>query len=92
LAVSGSNRILRVDDRGVLRETSLGRTRRMSIESFRWTVEELDRRGQMTRAQILDGIKRWESSGVVAILAATGLYEITRAPSVGLRRSTAEHI
>ena len=87
LAVRGSIRILRVDDRGVLRESSRGHTGRMSIESFRWTVDELDRRGAMTRAEILAGIRRWESSGVVATLAATGLYEITRTPNVGIRRS-----
>jgi hypothetical protein len=85
LAVRGSIRILRVDDRGVLRETSQGHIGLMHIDSFRWTVSELDRRGVLTRAEILDGIRRWESSGVVATLAATGRYEVVHDPTVGLR-------
>jgi hypothetical protein len=80
-------RILRVDDAGVLRETSRGRTSQMSIESFRWTVDVLDRRPAITRTEVLAGIGRWESSGVVATLAATGLYEIAPEPNVGLRKA-----
>jgi hypothetical protein len=57
----------------------------MSIESFRWAVTELERRQQLDRIEILDGIRRRESSGVVAILAATGLFEIVRGARVGLR-------
>jgi hypothetical protein len=49
------------------------------------TVSELDRRGALTRAEILNGIRRWESSGVVATLAATGRYEVVHDPTVGLR-------
>lgn len=57
----------------------------MSIDSFRWTVDALNRSENVDRAKILEGIRRWESSGVVATLAATGLYEFTPGPRVGLR-------
>ena len=88
LAARGSIKILGVDQTGVLRETSRGHVRKMSIESFRWTVRKLNDQAEISRADILDGIRRWESSGVVATLAATGLYEIARSPVVVLRRAS----
>ena len=57
----------------------------MSIESFRRTVDALNKYEHLDREEILADIQRWESSGVVATLAATELYELTRAPKVGLR-------
>ena len=85
LAVRGRIEVLKVDVRGVLRRTSHGNMGLMSIDSFRWTVDALNRCDHLSRGQILEGIRRWESSGVVATLAATGLYELTRGPRVGLR-------
>ena len=85
LAVRGQIDILKVDARGVVRRTSRGNIGRMSIDSFRWTVDKLNRSQHLDRAKILDGIRRWESSGVVATLAATGLYEFTPDPRVTLR-------
>ena len=85
LASQGRIDIVKVDERGILRRTSRGNVSHMSIESFRWTVDALNRRQHMSREDILEGIRRWESSGVVAILAATGLYELTKEPNVGLR-------
>jgi hypothetical protein len=84
LPMRGRIKILKVDERGVLRLTSRGHRSRMSIASFERTVDALNKHGHLTREQILSLIRRWESSGVVATLAATGLYEITRDP-VGLR-------
>lgn len=86
LAVRGEIDIIKVDQDGLVRRTSRGHVARMSIESFEWTVKELNRRHQIDRTEILEGIRRWESSGVVAILAATGLYEITQGARIGLRR------
>ena len=85
LAERGEIDVIKVDQRGLVRRTSQGQIARMSIESFRWAVTELNRRQQMDRIEILEGIRRWESSGVVAILAATGLFEITRGTRIGLR-------
>jgi hypothetical protein len=85
LAARGRIDILKVDEQGVVRRTSRGNIGRMSIESVRWTVDALNRLEHLHRDQILDGIRRWESSGVVATLAATQLYEITRDPRVGLQ-------
>ena len=85
LASRGQIDILTVDEQGVIRRTSRGNTSRMSIDSFRWTVNEVNSREHLSREEILEGIHRWESSGVVAILAATGLYEVTHDPKVGLR-------
>lgn len=85
LAVRGQIEILEVDERGVLRKTSSGNISLMSIRSFQWTVDELNQSGELSRGEILEGIRRWESSGVVATLAATGLYELTGGPRVGLR-------
>jgi hypothetical protein len=85
LAVRGQIDVIKVDQQGILRRTSRGQVARMSIESFRWTVDELNRRPEMDRLEILEGIRRWESSGVVAILAATGMFEVTRGARVGLR-------
>jgi hypothetical protein len=85
LAERGEIDVVMVDDRGIVRRSSHGRVARMSIESFRWAVAELNRRRQLDRLEILKGIRRWESSGVVAILAATGLFEITRGSRLGLR-------
>jgi hypothetical protein len=85
LAARGQIDILKVDERGVVRRTSRGNVTRMSIDSFRWTVDALNQDEHLDREKILDGIRRWESSGVVATLAATGLYEITRGSRLGLR-------
>lgn len=85
LAMRGEIEVMEVDKRGLIRRTSRGRLGRMSIDSFRWSVTELNRRRRLDRIEILDGIRRWESSGIVAILAATGLFEITRGARVGLR-------
>ena len=84
LAERGEINVITVDQRGPFRRTSKGKVARMSIESFRWTVAELNRRRRLDRAEILEGIRCWEPSGVVAILAATGLYEITRGVRIGL--------
>ena len=85
LAERGEIDVINVDETGLVRKTSLGNVAHMSIDSFRWTVTELNRRQQMDRLDILEGIRRWESSGVVAVLAATGLFEITHQGRVGLR-------
>lgn len=85
LASHGQIDILAVDERGVIRRTSRGNVSRMSIDSFRWSVNALNRREHLSREEILEGIRRWESSGVIAILAATGLYELTQDPNVGLK-------
>jgi hypothetical protein len=84
LAAHGEIDVLKVDAEGLVRRTSRGRVGRMSIDSFRWTFENLIERRQMDRLEILAGIKRWESSGVVAVLAATGFFVITRRRRVGL--------
>ncbi len=84
LAVRGEIELLTVDDQGIVRRTSKGRIGRMSIDSFRWTFLNLVDRRQMDRLEILAGIKRWESSGIVAVLAATGVFEITRNGRIGL--------
>jgi hypothetical protein len=86
LARRGTIRILKVDSGGVSRRTSTGHNSRMAIRSFQWVVRELENRDQLDRLTILEGIGRWESSGVLAVLAATGLYEITIGQRVGLRR------
>ena len=85
LAERGEMDVIKVDRRGLVRRTSQGQVARISIESFRWAVTQLNRRQQLDRMEILEGIRRWESSGVVAVLAATGLFEITRGTRVGLR-------
>lgn len=85
LAARGSMQVIRVDHHGLIRQTSTGRPGRMSIDSFKWAVNALNDRDHVSRQDILSGIRRWESSGVVAVLAATDLYEITHDPHVGLR-------
>lgn len=85
LAVHGQIEVLAVDDEGLTRRTSKGHVRRIPIKSFRWTVARIEERGRLERLEVLAGVKRWESSGIVAILAATDLYEITLGKRVSIQ-------
>jgi restriction system protein len=71
-----SNEILAVDAGGVIRRTSNGKTQRIDIEIFRWTIDQLLCGETVLRedinAQSIAGV----SSGVMLILASLPMFEI----------------
>ena len=84
-----SMRILEVDAGGVLRITTGGTRQRITIDTFRWTVERLLEGETVTRAEIHERNPRQVSSGVLLILAAGvpqfELITVGRAKALRLR-------
>jgi hypothetical protein len=73
----GSNAILAVDGGGLVRRTSNGRSQRIDIEVFRWTIERLLRGETVLREEInAESIGR-VSSGVILILSSLPMFELT---------------
>ncbi len=67
--------ILEIDGAGVLRVTTGGTRQRISIDTFRWTVERLLAGETVTRAQIHERDPRQVSSGVLFILSTLPCFE-----------------
>jgi len=70
-----ANEILRVDDGGLERRTSNGRTQRIEIEIFRWAIEHLLRGDTVTRDEINAEYPGRASSGIMLILSHVRLFE-----------------
>jgi hypothetical protein len=72
-----SNDVLAVDQGGVLRRTSNGKTQRIDIDIFRWTIDRLLNGETVLRedinAQSIDRV----SSGVILILSQLPMFELT---------------
>lgn len=74
-ANGNSNDILRVDDGGLLRRTSNGRTQGIDIEIFRWAIERLLAGGAVSRDEINAQYPKRASSGIALVLCAIPLFE-----------------
>jgi restriction system protein len=70
-----ANEILRVDDGGIERRSSNGRTQRIEIEIFRWAIERLLRGATVTRDEINVRYPGRASSGIMLILSQIPLFE-----------------
>ena len=82
----GTNAILAVDSGGVVRRTSKGRTQRIDMDVFRWTIERLLRGDTVLREEINAHSVARVSSGVTLILGSTPMFEvITEGNKLGLR-------
>jgi hypothetical protein len=71
-----ANEILRVDDGGLERRSSNGRTQRIEIEIFRWAIERLLRGETVTRDEINAEYPGRASSGIVLVLSQVPLFEV----------------
>jgi len=72
-----NNEILRVDDGGIMRRTSTGRTQHISIEIFRWAIEKILAGETLSRDDINGQYVGRASSGTL-ILGAVPAFEIAR--------------
>ncbi|MEW6581913.1 MAG: restriction endonuclease [Actinomycetota bacterium] len=72
-----SNEITKVDEAGLVRVTSNGRTQRIDIEIFRWAIEKLLAGQPVTRAEINDRYPGRASSGIILILASLPMFDRT---------------
>jgi hypothetical protein len=84
-----SNDIVRVDDGGLLRRSSSGRTQLIEIEIFRWAIERLLAGETVSRDEINAQYPKRASSGIALVLCAIPLFESTRvagAQVIRLRR------
>lgn len=72
-----SNTVLAVDGGGLVRMTSNGRSQRIDIEVFRWTIERLLDGETVLRDEINAQAIGRVSSGVMLILSALPMFELT---------------
>jgi hypothetical protein len=72
-----TNTVLQVDAAGVLRTTSRGKTQRIGLEAFRWTIERMLRGDTVLREDINNHCLGRASSGVLLILSAVPIFEVT---------------
>lgn len=78
--------VVRVDSSGITRQSSNGLMSRIPVEPFEWAVDQLRRRGRVTRAEINEEFPRRYSSAVTAILAQVPELELERRPlTLGVR-------
>ncbi len=74
------NKIISVDNSGVVRRTSKGKSNEIPIEPFRWAFKRIKEVGQVTRDEINQEFAGRLSSGVVLILGNIPLFEVTTNP------------
>jgi restriction system protein len=79
-----TNEIISVDPAGIVRRTSNGKTQRIGVDIFRWTIERLIAGETVQRAEINDHGGGRASSGVLLILSALPHFEST---SLGGKRA-----
>lgn len=87
-----TNEVLRVDNAGLLRRTSTGRTQLIEIEIFRWVIEKLLLGDVVTRDEINHQCPGRASSGIMLVLSELPMVETTKVgakQAVRLRSSTA---
>ncbi|MCM1532443.1 MAG: hypothetical protein NC114_09260 [Ruminococcus flavefaciens] len=80
----GSNKILKIDNRGVKRITSKNNINNIPIEHFRSVYNELIREGSIVRKELTKQIQKRCSSGVVWILRKLPFVEIVTKPYITL--------
>ncbi len=73
-----TNEILRVDEGGLVRRTSSGRTQRIEIEIFRWTIERLIRGDTVLRDEINAQYPGRASSGIMLVLSSLPMFDETK--------------